>query len=103
MSLDDWDAIRPDRRARAIGAGMGLLRVTLLFGSAIVALALLAVPVLDNYNDRQEIARGGLIGVDTTMTGSISRSNTYTIRRSVLQSSPDSVCVIRANRHSGDC
>ncbi|MFC3207358.1 MAG: hypothetical protein WA973_17545 [Mesorhizobium sp.] len=103
MSLDDWDSIRPDRRARAIDAGMGLLRITLLFGSAVVALALMAVPVLDNYNDRQQVARGGLIGVDSTTTGSINRTSTYTIRRSVLQSSPDSVCVIRANRHSGDC
>lgn len=35
MSLDrDWDSIRPDRSFRAADAGMGILRVTLLFGSA---------------------------------------------------------------------
>ncbi|MBN9274683.1 MAG: hypothetical protein J0J15_31450, partial [Mesorhizobium sp.] len=40
MSLErDWDSIRPDR-FRAVEAGMGVLRVTLLFGSAAVALAL---------------------------------------------------------------
>ncbi len=104
MSFDDWDSVRPERRARAIGAGMGLLRITLLFGSAVVALALMAVPMLDDYNGRQQVARDGFIGIDATTTGLISRTNTYTIRRSVLQPSPDSVCVLRANgRQSGDC
>ena len=105
MSLDDdWDAIRPERRTRAMDAGMGLLRLTLLFGSAAVALALIAVPLLDNGNDRQQIARGGFMGLDTTTTGSIGRPGTYTVRRSVLQPSPDAVCVIAASgRLSGDC
>ena len=105
MSLDDdWDAIRPQRRPRAINAGMGLLRIALLFGSAAVALALIVVPLLDNEDSRTQIARDGFIGIDTTTTGSIGRSATYTIRRSVLQASPDSVCLIRADgRRSGDC
>lgn len=105
MSLDDdWDSIRPKRSFRVADAGMGLLRITLLFGSAAVALALIAVPLLDNSDSRQQIARDGYFGLDTTTTGSIGRSGTYTIRRSVLQPSPDSVCLIRANgRRSGDC
>lgn len=105
MSLDDdWDSIRPERGARAVEAGMGLLRITLLFGSAAVALALIAVPLLDSGDGRQQIARDGFAGLDTMATGSIGRANTYTVRRSVLQPSPDSVCVIRANgRRSGDC
>ena len=106
MSLDDdWDAIRPERGVRAVNAGMGLLRITLLFGSAAVALALIAVPLLDKEGDgRQQIARDTFIGLDTMSTGSIGRSDTYTIRRSVLQPSPESVCLIRANgRRSGDC
>ena len=49
MSLDrDWDSIRPDRGFRAADAGMGILRITLLFGSAAVALALIAGAVLDS-------------------------------------------------------
>jgi len=33
MSLErDWDSIRPDRGFRAVDAGMGILRITLLFG-----------------------------------------------------------------------
>ncbi len=105
MSLDEeWDTIRPERGVRALNAGMGLLRVTLLFGSAAVALALIAVPLLDKDDSRQQIARDTFIGLDTTTTGSIGRSDTYTIRRSVLQSSPESVCLIRPDgRRSGDC
>lgn len=50
MSLDkDWESIRPDRGFRAADAGMGVLRITLLFGSAAVALALIAAPFLDSH------------------------------------------------------
>jgi hypothetical protein len=103
MNLDnEWDSIRPERRFRAVDAGMGLLRITLLFGSAAVALALIAVPLLDN-NDNRQVARDSF-GLDMTSTGSIGHSDTYTIRRSVLQPSPDSVCLIRSNgKRSGDC
>lgn len=101
--IDDWDAIRPQRGSTVFNAGMGLLRITLLFGSAAVALALIAVPLLDNDRS-QQVAHDAFIGIDHTSTGSIGGAGTYTVRRSVLQSSPDSVCVIRQNgRRSGDC
>jgi hypothetical protein len=103
MSLEkDWDSIRPERVFRAGEAGMGVLRITLLFGSAAIALALLATPLLDR--GAQRFARNTYpSGLDMTSTGSIGRT-TYTIRRSVLQPSPDSVCIIGNNgRHSGDC
>ena len=104
MSLDrEWDSIRPDRSFRAADAGMGILRVTLLFGSAAVALALIAVPVLDKQtrsSSRDAVANG----LDTMSTGSIGSRATYTLRRSVLQPLPSSICVIRANgKRSGDC
>lgn len=103
MSLDrDWDSIRPDH-TRVVDAGMGLLRLTLLFGSAAVALALLAAPFLDSHV-RSQFARSDIPGLDLTSTGTIGRSGTYTIRRSVLQPSATSVCLIRADgRRSGDC
>ncbi|OHV86330.1 hypothetical protein [Mesorhizobium sp. ORS 3428] len=104
MSLErDWDSIQPDRTFRAADAGMGILRITLLFGSAAVALALIATPMLDSQT-RSQSPRGGLTGLDMTSTGSIARHNTYTLRRSVLQPMPSSVCVIRndGSRH-GDC
>ena len=104
MSLEkDWDSIRPARAFRAGDAGMGMLRITLLFGSAAVALALLATPLLER-GTRQQFASDTLPpGLDMTSTGSIGR-NVYTVRHSVLQPSPDSVCIIGANgRRSGDC
>lgn len=104
MGLEkDWDSIRPDR-SRAVHAGMGLLRVTLLFGSAAVALALIVVPLLDNGGGRQGHGRdGNPFGLDMTSTGSIG-GGSYTVRRSVLQPFPGSVCIIRADgRRSGDC
>ncbi|RWM13111.1 MAG: hypothetical protein E5X53_32725 [Mesorhizobium sp.] len=109
MSLDrDWDSIRPDRSFRS--AGMGILRITLLFGSAAVALALIAAPLLDSrtrlQSGRADFA-GGLDRMSTGSiggTGSIGRRETYTLRRSVLQPLPTSICVIRDNgERSGDC
>ena len=111
MSLDrDWDSIRPDRNHSAANAGMGILRITLLFGSAAVALALIATPFLDSRT-RLQAARAEFAGsLDTMNTGSIGsmgsigRRDTYTLRRSVLQPLPSSVCVIRDNgKRSGDC
>ncbi|TGQ70867.1 hypothetical protein EN829_000205 [Mesorhizobium sp. M00.F.Ca.ET.186.01.1.1] len=105
MSLErDWDAIRPDRGFRAADAGMGVLRIALLFGSAAVALALIATPYLDSET-RQQSARDYFPGgLDMTATGSISHRGTYTVRRSVLQPQPDSICIIRSDgSNSGDC
>ena len=75
-SDNDWDDPR-SRDWRAVDAGMGMLRITLLFGSA----------------------------ADMTSTGSVSGYHGgYTIRRSVLQPSPNSICIIRDNgTRSGNC
>ena len=105
MSLDDWDSIRADSgSSRAAEAGFSLLRITLLFGSAAIALALIATPYLDSRTRPQRVAGGSLpLGLDMTSTGSIGPT-VYTIRKSVLQPSPDSVCIIdRGGRRSGDC
>ena len=105
MSLDrDWDSIRPDRGFRAADAGMGILRITLLFGSAAVALALIATPLLDGQTRSQSMRDGFGGGLDMASTGSVSHRGTYTLRRSVLQPLPSSICVIRndGSRH-GDC
>ncbi|TGQ03876.1 hypothetical protein, partial [Mesorhizobium sp. M00.F.Ca.ET.217.01.1.1] len=81
MSLDrEWDSIRPERGFRAADAGMGVLRIALLFGSAAVALALIATPFLDSQT-RSQTARDGFPGLDMTATGSISHRSTYTVRR----------------------
>lgn len=103
ISSSQWEDTRETARARFGVAGSSLLRATLLFGFAIVALSLLLVPVADNQS-RSVIAQNQPIGIDRMTTGSVNRNGTYTIRRSVLQSSPDAICVIGANGSaSGDC
>jgi hypothetical protein len=99
---NDWDVVHNDRGGWSGGAGMGILRIALLFGSVAIALALILTPLLDGET---RYADGGQpFGVDDEATGSIGKGNTYTIRRSVLQSTPDAVCVIDSNgRESGDC
>jgi len=82
---------------------MGALRVALLFGSAAVALTLILTPMLEDRTRRVAYPAG----IDMMATGSIGqRSNpgAYTIRRSVLQPSPNAVCILRDNGMStGDC
>ena len=104
MSLDkDWDLIRSEGYNRVTEAGMGLLRITLLFGSAAIALALLVAPMLDKSSYEDVAVREGFAGVDTMSTGSVGQ-RTYTIRKSVLQSSPSAVCIIGQNgKRSGEC
>ncbi|MEQ1945073.1 hypothetical protein ABMA32_21890 [Mesorhizobium sp. VNQ89] len=100
MMQDDWDSIRKRSVPLLGSAGMSVLRVTLLFGSAAAALALILAPVADRYSRTQSAA---IEGVDYMSTGSIAPSNSYTIRRSVLQKT-GAVCIIRADgRQSGDC
>ena len=100
----EWEVSRDRQGSRLISAGMGTLRITLLFGSAAVALALIAAPLLDDTQSRPRITRGGVDGIDLMSTGGIGLKESYTIRRSVLQASPDAICIIRANgARSGDC
>jgi hypothetical protein len=100
---DDWDTIRRARQSFS-GAGTGLIRLTLLFGSAAVALALLAAPLLEKRSDQNRFTASSGPGMDYTTTGSIGNGEAFTVRRSVLQKSPDSVCVIRQDgSRSGDC
>jgi hypothetical protein len=98
---EQWNLVRGARASRLENAGMGVLRITLLFGSAVIAFALLATPVLD-MRTRHEAGSG--LGLDLMSTGATKRSEVYTVRRSVLQSRPDAVCIIRSNgQHSGEC
>ena len=103
---ESWDQIRNDRGWRLGATGIGLLRATLLFGSAAVALALILVPIMDDLSSGQ-VAQSGQdfpLDLDMTSTGSVEPGGAYTVRRSVLQPSPDSVCFIRANgARVGDC
>ena len=86
---DEWDITRSGRETLFGIAGMGVLRVTLLFGSAAVALALIIAPLADEYSRPEFADAGG--GLDYTSTGSIGPRGSYTIRKSVLQAMPGSL------------
>ena len=101
---DDWDPIEPAPRHRLGAAGMGVLRFSLLFGIGGVALALFLTPMLDGQTRMAQAAYSP--GIDFTTTSSINpaANSNYVIRRSVLQSSPDAICVIRPDGSmGGDC
>jgi hypothetical protein len=101
---DEWDVTKGWRGWPSGAAGMGILRITLLFGSAAVALALIIAPIAESQT-RSYAEKGRPFGVDDIATGSIQKGGSiYTIRKSVLQPSPESVCVIKANgERVGDC
>ncbi len=111
MSIgDEWEAPRMNRRGSIGGAGMGALRVALLFGSAAVALALVLTPMVERQANEMAYssypAGAYPAGLDMMATGTVGQrsSGTYVVRRSVLQPSPNSVCVIRDNgMRTGDC
>lgn len=101
----DWAEIRPQTGSTVTGAGQGMLRVTLLFGSLAVAIALFLTPLLDR-NTRSDMTASVVYGgLDRTATGTVRNGvNQYTIRRSVLQTNPSSMCIIHSNGiKSGDC
>jgi|CXWK01.1.fsa_nt_gi hypothetical protein len=100
---DDWRSRKSPWDAQT--AGFGLLRITLLFGSVAVAIAMLAVPLLQSGIRQSSLDGGVAAGLDTIATGSVRGvGERYVLRRSVLQSSPDAVCVIRENgTRSGAC
>ncbi len=102
MELEnDWSQSR-DPRGLIFQGGTGSLRMALLFGSAAVGLALLVAPLAER-EVRLALAPDA-VGLDTTMTGSIGGGDAYIIRRSVLQPTPNSVCIIhRDGLKTGDC
>ena len=105
FSDSDWDTIKADRPSAFGSASMSAIRVTLLFGSAAVAMALFLAPLADRYS-RSQLVASGIDGIDLTSTGSTTASHRtgYVIRRSVLQPSPNSVCIIGSNgSRNGDC
>lgn len=100
---NDWRSDRGERRVSALWHGWSSIHVALMFGAAAVAMALLLTPLFDRGAEGYVAQFGDL---DRTTTGSTSRGGTqvYTIRKSVLQPSPDSVCIIRPNgTRTGEC
>lgn len=90
-------------------AGSGALRLSLLFGSAAVALAVILTPIVESEATRLASNRSGvdLIATGSTVAASkrvLTAKNVYTIRRSVLQSDRNDICIIGADGvRTGTC
>jgi hypothetical protein len=83
------------------GAGVGALRVALLFGSAAVALSLVFMQDGDRRSSRQAILNPG---IDHIVTSSFNtKNNTLQQKRSVFQASPDECVISRDGTKRGNC
>ena len=82
----------------------GALNLALLFGTAVIALALVLTPVLSAKTDKRMIANVP-DEFDMISTGSIPSEGgkRYTVRRSVLQEMPGAVCIIDGNGQGNGC
>ncbi|MFN7012125.1 MAG: hypothetical protein ACK4PN_19080 [Allorhizobium sp.] len=93
---DFWKAVRSRERSSHLSGKTGVLNLALLFGMAAIALSLVVTPMLADRTEKKALAFEPE-QYDMMSTGSIGRSEggkRYTIRRSVLQETPGSVCIV---------
>ncbi|MDK4736653.1 hypothetical protein [Rhizobium sp. CNPSo 3490] len=105
MDDDFWKAVREKERASSASRRTGALNIALLFGTAVVALTLILTPMLADSSKKSVFANAP-VDFDTITTGSIPKNESgkhYTIRRSVLQDTPGSVCVVQGYGVGAGC
>ncbi|SRR5690606_5948318 len=97
MDEEFWKTVRVRRRATYRSGRTGALNIALLFGTAVIAFSLIITPMLIEDKDARRLAHVHE-EFDRITTGSVprvdDRSKHYTIRRSILQETPGSVCII---------
>lgn len=101
---DFWKAVQEKDYTPAGDTRTGALNLALLFGTAVIALALVLTPVLSAKTDKRMIANVP-DDFDMISTGSIPTDGTkrYTVRRSVLQEMPGAVCIVDRNGQGNGC
>ncbi|MBB3966240.1 hypothetical protein [Rhizobium metallidurans] len=107
MDDDFWKAVREKEQASASSRKTGVLNIALLFGTAVVALTLILTPMLADKS-KSSVFASAPSEFDSITTGSIPKTENdngkrYTIRRSVLQEMPGSVCVVQGYGNSAGC
>ncbi len=93
---DFWKTVGSGERSSQKARKTGVLNIALLFGTAAIALSLILTPMLAGNSERRSLAFTP-DDYDNITTGSIGKTGPgrrYTIRRSVLQETPGSVCII---------
>lgn len=93
------------RQFMADRSGMSSIETAIMFGVFAVGFALVATPMIDKTS--KKVAKNDLFfgeQVDRTVTGSISSPKRFVIRKSVLQPSKTSQCIIFSDGSKyGDC
>jgi hypothetical protein len=105
MDEEFWKTVRLRQRASYRSGMTGALNAALLFGTAAIALSLIITPMLSDREDGRHLAHVQE-EFDRITTGSIPSEKSakhYTIRRSVLQETPGSVCIVRGYGADGNC
>jgi hypothetical protein len=101
---DFWKAVQEKDYTPAGDTRTGALNLALLFGTAVIALALVLTPVLSAKTDKRLIANVP-DEFDMISTGSIPTDGAkrYTVRRSVLQEMPGAVCIVNGTGQGNGC
>lgn len=107
MDEEFWKTVRVRQRTTYRSGRTGALNVALLFGTAVIALSLIVTPMLAGRDNQRRLAHVQ-DDLDMISTGSIkpverSSSKHYTIRRSILQETPGSVCIVQGYSSGDDC
>lgn len=111
MSNEDfWRTVRSRERSSIKTGRTGVINIALLFGTAAIALTLVLTPMLSERTERRSLAFQP-DQFDMITTGSIPRAEPghpysgkrYTIRRSVLQETPGSVCIVEGYNVEKGC
>lgn len=101
---DFWSTVQEKDLVTSQSRRTGVLNLSLLFGTAVIALTLILTPMLSSKTDRRIMANTP--EYDNISTGSIPSNGTtkrYTVRRSVLQEMPGAVCIIDADGRKSGC
>ncbi|MCV9967578.1 hypothetical protein OIU34_37775 [Pararhizobium sp. BT-229] len=102
---DFWRTVQDKDLVTSQSRRTGALNLSLLFGTAVIALTLILTPMMASKSDTKVLADAP-IDYDTISTGSIPGGNAakrYTVRRSVLQEMPGAVCIVDADGSKSGC
>ncbi len=116
INEDFWRAVRMKERNSNKSRRTGALNIALLFGTAAIALTLILTPMLaertggaahfatatiaDPYDN---IKTGSIRPADPSARPETENGRRYVIRRSILQKSPGSVCIVDGYKSGDDC
>ncbi len=101
---DFWRTVQDKDLVTSQSRRTGVLNLSLLFGTAVIALTLILTPMLASKTDNR--VANAPFDYDNIHTGSVPSGNAtkrYTVRRSVLQEMPGAVCIIDGDGTKSGC